>query len=205
MIFSNFFKLNFWKKLEKQNLNLDEVYLRWEIITLKQDQNLDFWWILKWFVVDKVSCYLKENWFKDFIVNAWWDIYISWKNEKDEIPFVIIDNPFLEDDIFATLELSNKSISTSWTYKRNWQIDWKNYHHILNPNESINNDEIISVTIIADKCYLADTYATTCIAMWIEKSIFFLEKERIDYIIIWKDWKNYLSKSMSDYNLDILL
>ncbi|MEI8253017.1 MAG: FAD:protein FMN transferase [bacterium] len=82
-----------------------------------------------------------------------------------------IDSPFIKDLIFATLELENKAIATSGIYKRKWNINLgseignKEYNHIINPISEINNNEIISITLISDNCYLVDAYATACIAM----------------------------------------
>jgi FAD:protein FMN transferase len=57
------------------------------------------------------------------------------------------------------------AVSTSGTYKRRWSIDNDYYHHILSPETNSNNNEIISLTIVSDKCYIVDAYATACIAM----------------------------------------
>ncbi|MBT3729717.1 hypothetical protein HOF65_03700 [bacterium] len=36
---------------------------------------------------------------------------------------------------------------------------------MLNPKTNSNNNEIISISLVSDKCYIADAYATACIAM----------------------------------------
>ncbi len=201
---SDFWKWIFEKKEEPGNFDLDKISIIWNFITLKENQNLDFWWIVKWYTVDLVSSYLKEKWYKDFIVNAWWDIYLSWNNSLEKTPVVGIDNPFNTKELFATLEIKDKSISTSWTYKRKWNIDKEKFHHILNPKTGTNNNEIISITLIADKCYIADTYATACIAMGIKHTLSFLEKQNIDGVIIWSDSRIYKTKWMNNYNLEII-
>lgn len=200
----DFWKWVFEKTEEKIDLDIDKISIIWNFVTLKENQNLDFWWIVKWYWVDLVTKYLKDKWYNDFIINAWWDIFISWNNLQGKPPVVWIDNPFNNKEIFATLELKDKSISTSWTYKRKWNINNENFHHILNPKTNTNNKDIISISLIADKCYIADTYATACIAMWIEKSLEFLEKQNIDWIIIWSDSNIYQTKWMSKYNLKII-
>jgi thiamine biosynthesis lipoprotein len=63
------------------------------------------------------------------------------------------------------LEIKDKSISTSGTYKRKWELSNEKYHHILTPETNTNNNEIISITLISDKCFISDSYATACIAM----------------------------------------
>jgi thiamine biosynthesis lipoprotein len=199
------FKKWIFKKEEiKQNLDLKKILVVWNFVTLTESHNLDLGWIVKGYWVDLVSSFLKEKGYENFIINAWWDIYLSWNNASGNTPVVSIDNPFNEKEIFATLDIKNKSLSTSGIYKRKWNIDWEDFHHILNPEQNNNNNEIISISLIADKCYIADSYATACIAMWIEKSLMFLQKQNIDWIIIWSDWSIYTTKWMSVYNLNII-
>lgn len=203
--YSHNFALSIFEKIcENVNLDFDKVAIIWNFVTLKENQNLDLWWIVKWYWVDLVSTFLKSRGYTDFIVNAWWDIYLYWNNTSWKIPVVWIDSPFNKTDIFATLEVKNSSVSTSWIYKRKWELDWKNYNHILNPETNTNNSEIISITLISPKCYITDAYATACIAMWIKKSLIFLEKENIDALIIWSDWNIYQTKNMVNFNLKII-
>ncbi len=201
---SDFWKWVFEKTDVVQNLELDKITILWNFVCLKDGQKLDFGWVVKWYAVDLATEYLKSKWYTDFIINAWWDIYLSWNNKNGKTPVVAIDSPFNKDEIFATLELKDMSISTSWTYKRKWNIEEKQYNHILNPISNTNNNEIISISIIHDKCYLADAYATTCIAMWIEKSLQFLSEKNIDWVIIWSDGKLYQTIWMSKYNFEIV-
>lgn len=203
--YSNDFWKWIFKKIEQEiDLNIDNISVIWNFISLKNNQNLDLWWIIKWYCVDMVVKYLKEKWYSDFIVNAGWDLYVLWNNKLWKTSIIAINNPFNKDKIFATLELKNKAISTSWTYKRKWNIDNENYHHILNPFTKTNINEIISISLISDKCYISDSYATACIAMWIEKSLIFLQKNNIDWIIIGNDEKIYQTIWLNNYNFKII-
>jgi thiamine biosynthesis lipoprotein len=76
-----------------------------------------------------------------------------------------IDSPTTPDILIATVELHNTAIATSGNYKRKRTIDNTEYTHIVNPLTGENNREINSITLIADDCYIADAYATVCIAM----------------------------------------
>lgn len=200
----DFWKWFFNKKWEKHNIDIENISIIWNFMTLKENQNLDLWGIVKWYAVDMVTKYLKKKGYTDFIINAGWDIFLSWKNSSGKTPIVAIDSPFNKKNIFATLEIENKAISTSWTYKRKWNIDNENFHHIITPETNTNNNEIISISLISDSCYVSDSYATACIAMGIEKSLLFLEKEQIDGIIIGSDGNIYQTKWMSTYNLEII-
>ena len=88
---SDFDNANFEKKSWEQDLDFSSVVLLGDFISLKSEQNLDFWWIVKWYTVDLVTKNLKDKWYNDFIINAWWDIYISWNNKNWKTPTVWID------------------------------------------------------------------------------------------------------------------
>lgn len=191
---------HFIKTVSGDNLDINKIMIKGNNITLLPNQNIDFWWIVKWYCVDKIADFLISKWYRDFIVNAGWDIYISWTNNGKK--WVIwIDNPFIEDQIFASIELENMSISTSGSYKRNWKIENNSYHHIVNPlNGWICETEIISISLIAPKTYITDTYATACFNMWVKKSLAFLEAHNIDSVIISSDHNVYTSQWMKKYN-----
>ncbi|MDD5769437.1 MAG: FAD:protein FMN transferase [Candidatus Gracilibacteria bacterium] len=197
---SNFEDNNFSKTSILNNLNMDEIKIEGNFINLLQDQNLDFGGIVKGYCVDIVAEYLLEKGCKDFIINAGGDIYTSGNNNGKKW-IIGIDNPFIPDTLIGSIELENKSISTSGSYKRNWKIKGNNYHHIINPNNySSCENEIISLSLISQKTYITDTYATACFNMGIEKSLKFLERNNIDSLIIGTDSKMYTSKGFNNYN-----
>jgi len=187
----------------KTDLDFENISIIWNFITLKENHNLDLGWIVKWYSVDAVKKYLKDLWYKNFIINAGWDIYLSWKTSENTTPVVWIDNPFKPWEPFASIEVTNKSVSTSWTYKRKWKIKDKDYHHIINPKDDSNKDEIVSITLITNDCYISDSYATACFNMWIEKTLVFLEEKNITWILISSSGDLYHTKNIEEYNLNI--
>ncbi len=204
--YSNNFKDNNFEKVDwEQNLDLEQLIVSNSLsaegfspLNLKNSQNLDFGWIVKWYTVDVVKEFLTRKWYTDFLINAGWDMYISKKST------IAIDSPENNGDIFALLDLENVSFSTSGTYKKKWKINWEEFHHILTPQENKNNNEIISISLITWQSYIWDAYATACIAMWLEKSLEFLRKEKIDWVIIWTDEKIYRIWDLQQYNFEII-
>ena len=182
---------------KKGKLNLEQIQIIWNKVILNKDQNLDLGWIVKWWTADKVKDFLKNKWYKDFIVNAGWDIVV-WEVKST----IAINSPFNKEDIFALLDLQNCSISTSGTYKRKWEINWKKFNHILNPKNNKNNNEIVSISIIWEKCYITDSLATACIAMWLEKTKDFLENQELDAIIILENWDYEIVWDLKKYNFE---
>lgn len=98
-------------------------------------------------------------------------------------------------------------IPTIWENLSTNKVKWLNisktveYNHIINPITTENNNEIVSITLIADTCYLADAYATACIAMGLEKTLAFLKKKHLEGIIMCSNKKAYMTKWMEKYNV----
>jgi len=198
---NSFIENKFIKTNIKNNIDFDKIKIIWNKVILKENQNLDLGWIVKWFAVDKVKEFLIAKNYNEFIINAGWDMYVKSINSPKTIA---IDSPKNNWDIFALLDLQNISLSTSGTYKRKWEIENEKFNHILNPKNSQNNNEIKSISLIWEECYITDSYATSCIAMWIEKSLNFLKKEKIDWVIIWENDEVYKIWDLKKYNFEII-
>ena len=186
------------------NLAFETVEMAGNQVTLQEWQQLDLGWIVKWYAVDTASDFLKEKWYESFIVDAGGDIYTAGLTDEWKKIVVGIDSPFVQWNLFATLQLQDKAIATSWTYRRKRTIDQESFHHIINPITSDNPSEIISISLIADQCYLADAYATACIAMGLEQTLEFLKKQSIDGLIMCSDKKVYTTSGMKGYEIQYI-
>ncbi|EKE28164.1 MAG: Membrane-associated lipoprotein [uncultured bacterium (gcode 4)] len=170
-----------------EDLNFNDIKNYWNLLEIWQDMNLDFWAIAKWFLADILSGALKSAWYNDHMINLWGDICLSWYNLFWGKWQVGISSPFDKNEIFTTLELSSKSISTSWTFIRKWKINNEDYHHIRNPLSDKSENELISVSVINRYWYKSDSLATALIAMWKSKALEFCEDNDIDYLFIMKN------------------
>ena len=148
---SNFSDLSF------ENLKLE----------LKKWQELDFWWIVKWWTVDQSVKFLLEKWIKDFLINAWWDIFAVWKANLNEN----IKNQNWKIEIEKTwqiVELKNQAIASSWKSKRFWfWKNWEKFNHIINKNtQNSSENKFESISVIDNSCAEADAWATAGFSLW---------------------------------------
>lgn len=180
------------KKFEKleidEDLSFEEVKNYWNLLEIEKYMNLDFWSIAKWYLAEKISNDLVKNWYKNNLVNIWGDIYINWKNLENKPWQIAINNPQDKNNSII-IEISNSSISTSWTYLRNWEISWERFHHIRNPFSRKQENELISVSIIHERWYFTDAIATAIIAMWKDKALDFCKNNKIKYVFILNNWE----------------
>lgn len=193
-----------WDFLFSKNFD-ENITIQWNKISLLWEACLDLWWIAKWYVVDIICSHLKKYKLKNFFVNFGWDIYLAWKYTKKENWTIGIQNPFRSiGENFWIIEVKDASISTSWSYRRNWEYDNKKYHHIFNPLTGKNENELISVSIVWKKTFFTDAIATSIFNMGEIDGLNFLNKNFIDWIIISKNGNISFSKGFKEkYNYKV--
>ena len=76
------------------------------------------------------------------------------------------------DKPYKVINLSDKALATSGTYRNFFKLKGKTYSHIINPKTGwpIDNN-IVSVSVIAENCMLADGLATGLMVMGRQKGI----------------------------------
>lgn len=83
--------------------------------------------------------------------------------------------------------MKDQTVVTSGTYERHFNIDGKEYHHVLDPATGYPKDtDILSVSIKSDmgNSTLCDGYSTTCLLLGKDKAIEFMaDKEGYEYCI----------------------
>jgi len=114
--------------------------------------------VVKGWAIAEAANRLHANGFHHFCVNAGGDIQTAGLN-PDGMPWKIgIRNPMDVTGIVKVVHLSGEGIATSGTYERG--------DHIHRPHGSaIENDPVVSLTVIASDVYEADRFATAAFAM----------------------------------------
>ena len=187
-----------FEKLErKSSLDLNEVVIDWNEVKMWENDFLDFGWIGKWYAAWEAAKIFKIFWYDNFYINAGGDIYASWLNEDWQKWVVWIENPF-DRSLLWYIKISDKAVATSWSYIRNWNIWWKNYHHIINPKNAENESDIVNVTVIADKWYEADAFTKSIFNMKATDSIEFMKKNNLAWMIITKENELVFSYDFED-------
>lgn len=113
--------------------------------------------IAKGYIADKVKEYLKHHNATAGIVNLGGNVVVFGKEYK-----VGIKRPF-GDDAIATLSVKDKSVVTSGIYERYIEKDGRLYHHIIDTATGYGvENELASVTVIADSSMDCDALSTVC-------------------------------------------
>lgn len=137
----------------------------------------DFNAVAKGYGIDCLGRYLESKGVSDYLIELGGEILTKGENiDKDTKWVVGIEavNSEIENRSFeATVALKNEGMASSGNYRK-FRIDsvtGKKYVHTLNPlTGSAEKSDVTSSTVIAPTCGVADAYATSFMALGLEKS-----------------------------------
>ena len=173
-----------------------------EITFLSPNTRLNLGAIAKGYIADELKAFLLEQGVESAIINLGGNI-ICIGNKPDGTPFKIgVQKPFEDrNETISILNIEDMSVVSSGVYERNFILDGKNYHHLLDTNTGYPLDnELVSVTIISKESIDGDGLSTTCFALGLEKGIDLLDSlDDVYGIFITKDYEIYYSEGAMDF------
>jgi thiamine biosynthesis lipoprotein len=93
-----------------------------------------------------------------------------------------IDRPSgenLQRELNAIISLTDAAMATSGNYRKFYEKEGKRFSHTLDPETGYPAEQqLLSATVIADKCYKADALATAFMVMGLEKTKQFLKENK---------------------------
>jgi FAD:protein FMN transferase len=113
----------------------------------------------KGFAVDRGVAILRDRGLRDFMIQAGGDLYVAGAKGDQPWKLGIADPRAADGPPFATIELTDKTLSTSGDYERFLVKDGVRYHHILDVRTGQPARLTRSVTLVTSKAVLADAYA----------------------------------------------
>ncbi len=173
------------------------------------EAELDLGGIAKGYIADKVAEFLEAKGVTSAVVDLGGNIVVI--GEKGES----IDNPVgaefsvgiadpNSEGLIGLLKCKDKTVVTSGTYERYFEIDGKRYHHVLNSQTGYPADtDLLAVTIVAEKGHSVDSdgLSTSCLALGKEKGLKLIQGlDGIQAIFIDKDG----NITMSDDSIELV-
>ncbi len=162
-----------------QYVGFNKLKLRSNNKIYKEDTRiyLDFNAIAKGYTVDVIARYLDSYNVGNYLIELGGELVAKGMNKSSgESWIVAIDDPLQteENRVFeATLYLKNRGMATSGNYRK-FRLDSLNgqrYVHTINPiNGRSEKSNLLSASVLAENCALADGYATAFMALGLERS-----------------------------------
>lgn len=185
--------------MDIDNIKIDE--RKNEVSFKDSNMKIDLGAIAKGYTSSKIIDIFKENNIKSGMVTLGGNVQVLGKKPDGSLWKVGIQNPIGEDEYLGVLQTSDKAVITSGGYERNFTMNGKTYHHILDPSNGYPaNNGLTSVTIISSDGTLADALSTSLFVMGKDKAIDFYKKSNynFDFIIYTSDNKLIISDGIED-------
>ena len=128
----------------------------------------------KGYAVDAAVALLRQQGFRDFLIQAGGDIYAAGTNNGTPWRLGIAD-PRGAHEAFAAVEVRDATFSTSGDYERSFIKDGVRYHHLLDPDLGQPARGCRSVTIVTSRATMADVLSTGVFIMGPEAGMALIE------------------------------
>lgn len=139
---------------------------------------LDFNAIAQGYSVDLIGEYLENRGINDYMVELGGEVLCKGVNPYGEPWRIAIDKPVGPDEareFQALLDVSNKAVATSGSYRKYYEEDGKRYSHTIDPRTGYPvTHNLLSATVMASNCAQADAYATAFMVMGVQGTLDFL-------------------------------
>lgn len=132
--------------------------------------------IAKGYACDVVADTLEAYGCTDFCIEIGGELTVKGLNSKGVNWHIAINKP-LEDslcfnrEIQDIVELTNCGMATSGNYRNFYELEGKKYSHTIDPRTGYPvRHNLLSATIVAPNCMVADAWATACMVVGLEKA-----------------------------------
>jgi thiamine biosynthesis lipoprotein len=132
--------------------------------------------IAKGYGSDVVAKLFRDRGIKNFMVEIGGEIVTSGVNEKEQPWSVGVTKPTddslnISHELQTILNVTDKAMATSGNYRNFYYKDGKKFAHTVDPKTGYPvQHSILSATVLAKSCAMADAYATSFMVMGLEKA-----------------------------------
>lgn len=196
-----------------RQVGYEKVSLRGDSLLSNPEQlQLDFNALAQGYTVDVIAAYLDSVGLHNYMVEVGGELKVKGKNANGETWRIGIDKPSPDIDeenrFQAVVSLANKALVTSGNYRKFYIKDGEKYAHTIDPDTGYPvRHRLLSVTVVADNCMLADAYATAFMVMGIKKTKAYLAfHPELDAFLIYTNrkgkWETWATPGFSQLQVN---
>jgi thiamine biosynthesis lipoprotein len=132
--------------------------------------------IAKGYALDVAARTLRDRGVDDFLLLGGGQVYAGGTRNGRPWRVGIRDPRGAPSDFFATLDVSDVSVSTSGDYESYFILNGVRYHHILDPRTGMPSRGLRSATVLSPDATLADALSTAIMVMGPKKGMTLVER-----------------------------
>lgn len=139
------------------------------------DVRLDLASIAKGYGVDAVAGTLRDLGYTNFLVEIGGEVYAEGVRMDGGSWRVGINRPRADaaaDDVYHVVALSGRALATSGDYRNFFEMGGRRYSHVIDPRTGYPvANGVVSVSVVADTCAMADGLATAMMVMGADDAV----------------------------------
>jgi len=143
---------------------------------------------------DLVAKLFEKNGCLNYMIDIGGEIVCKGNNPKGTPWQIGIDKPVddpenADSELQTVLNISNAAFTTSGNYRKFYYKNGKKYAHTINPKTGMPVlHNLLSATVVAPNCMIADAYATSCMVLGRDEALAFCKKlTNVDCYLIYTD------------------
>tara|TARA_B100000902_G_scaffold16123_1_gene19275 strand:+ start:13747 stop:14748 length:1002 start_codon:yes stop_codon:yes gene_type:complete len=189
-------------------VGFDKIKLFNDSLTMPSGMRLDFNALAQGFTVDLIGKYLDSQGIHNYLIEVGGELIAKGRNINNISWRVGVEKPSNIVDVNRRyqyiLDLDDKSLATSGNYRKFYKKNGVKYSHTINPTTGFPvQNRLLSVTVIHDKCILADAYATAFMVMGVKETKKFLKiNSEIEAYLVYTDnqdeWVTYITPNFKN-------
>lgn len=161
---------------------------------------IDFNAIAQGYSTDKVSRFLESKGIENYLVDIGGEVYAKGCKPDSSAWTVGIerpaDNKYSSPEVEMSIELCNKAVVTSGSYRKYYEKDGTRYSHTIDPKTGRPVEHtLLSVSVVDKSAWRADALATAFMVMGLEKAKKFIREHPEDtmerVIFIYSEGEGY--------------
>ncbi len=149
-------------------------------INRRPGQQMDFNAIAQGYSVDLLANLLTERGINSFMVEVGGEVYAKGRKHTGESWRIGIDKPVEKEEdraLQTVVHLDGYALATSGSYRKFYEKDGKRYSHAISPITGLPvQHNLLSVSVLAERCEIADGFATAFLIMGTEATLDFLHQ-----------------------------
>ena len=164
--------------------------------------SLDLASVAKGYGVDVIAALIANKGFEHYLVEIGGEVYAAGQRIDGKPWRVGINKPEAGapfDQVYRVVTLQDRAFATSGDYRIFFEVDGRRYAHIIDPRTGYPvSNTVVSASVTADTCALADGLATALMVMGTTAGIELVNRmDDVECLIVTRDDRGRLSDHLS--------